>query len=54
MWAIPAKTEAGRQAKAGVAICCVLDWRELDEEVGWRTVEIVVRDAICFGIGALP
>jgi hypothetical protein len=33
---IPAKTEAGRQAKADVAICCVLDLRDLDDEVGWR------------------
>jgi hypothetical protein len=36
MWAIPAKTEAGRQAKADVAICCVLDWRDRDDQVGWR------------------
>jgi hypothetical protein len=25
---IPAKTEAGRQAKASVVLACVLDWRE--------------------------
>jgi hypothetical protein len=36
VWAIPAHTEAGRQAKADVAICCVLDWRDRDDEVGWR------------------
>jgi hypothetical protein len=34
--AIPAKTEAGRQAKADVAICCVLNWRDRDDAVGWR------------------
>jgi hypothetical protein len=36
MLSMPDKTEAGRQAKADVAICCVLDWRDRDEQVGRR------------------
>jgi hypothetical protein len=36
MWAIPAKTEAGRQAKAWVVLSCVLDWRDRDDQVDWR------------------
>jgi hypothetical protein len=36
MWAIPAKTEAGREAKVSVLLSCVLDWRDHDAEVDYR------------------
>jgi hypothetical protein len=34
MWSIPAKTEAADRPEAWVAIS--LDWRDPDEQVGWR------------------
>lgn len=36
MWAIPANTEAGRNAKVIVLLSCILDWRDRDEELDWR------------------
>ncbi|MHC2273528.1 hypothetical protein ACVME8_000139 [Bradyrhizobium diazoefficiens] len=36
MWAIPAKTEAGRSAKVQVLLSCVLNWRDPDEEMDWQ------------------
>lgn len=36
MWAIPATTEAGRSAKVGVLLSCIMDWRQPDDEMGWH------------------
>lgn len=40
-WAIPAKTEAGRSAKVGVLLACIMDWRLPDDEMGWH--ELMAR-----------
>ncbi|MGL3208316.1 hypothetical protein [Bradyrhizobium sp. BR 1433] len=41
MWALPAYTEAGRKAKVAVALYCVLDWRDRDDELDYR--ELMAR-----------
>lgn len=41
MWGVPATTEAGRSAKVSVLLSCVMDWRDPDEEMGWR--ELIAR-----------
>jgi len=41
MWALPAKTEAGRKAKALVLLVCVLgaEWQDRDEEADWHVLK---------------
>ncbi|MES5485036.1 hypothetical protein QMZ05_19955 [Bradyrhizobium sp. INPA03-11B] len=36
MWAIPARTEAGRKSKVLVLLACVLDLRGHDDELDYR------------------
>ncbi|MGY8680104.1 hypothetical protein Q2941_20235 [Bradyrhizobium sp. UFLA05-153] len=38
MWSIPARTEAGRKSKVLVALVCIMDWRDRDEETDWRNL----------------